>query len=148
MKYTGNMIHTIITLTVLMIIINCASTIEVIDPETAQQIPDGAKRIIVISSTSADSLYQQLYTAAVREGFGIESSNDEKRSFTTQAIDVGWNTNLKMNVSVELNNGRSVAIINGQWVMSEASAGSITKPTLEGAYSAGRITMPTWIDAS
>jgi len=127
-----------------LIIIGCATTIELIDPEAAAQIPDGAKKVLVSSSMSADSLYQSLYATAVREGFGIKSSNNEMRSFSTEAKDVGGDTYLRMNVIVELKDSISLATINGQWQFGEATqamqrvlVGYDTTPTWEDAYWAG-----------
>lgn len=144
MKYTRDMICGILTVASLIIIISCATTIELIDQETAQQIPNGAKRVLLISSTLADSLYQRLYTVAVREGFGIKSSNNEMRSFTTEPKDVGGDTYLRMNVIVEISDGLSVATINGQWqfgvstqAMQRALVGYSTTPTWEDAFWAG-----------
>lgn len=134
MENTKDMICGILAVASLIIIISCATTIEVIDPETARQIPKEAKRVLVISSTSADSLYQRLYTVAVREGFGIESSSNEMRSFTTYPKYVGWDTYLRMNVIVEMNNGLSVATINGQWQS-------------RGQWQPHDLIMPTWVDA-
>lgn len=126
------------------LLIGCATTINLIDEEIAQQIPKEARKVLLSHHIPADSLYRMLFATAIHEGYAIKSSNNKMRTFTTEPKDVGGDTFLRMTAIVETKEDSALATITGQWqfgsttqAMQRALVGYSTDPTWEDAYWAG-----------
>ena len=137
----GEKMKRILLLIVIMFLfISCVTTNTLISPEISQQIPKKATKIILNSNAPADSLFKEIYKTLVIEGYGINNSNNEMLSISTNEKDVGGDTFLRINAFVESIGSTSKATFTGQW-----KYGSATQSFQQALV--GYSTNPSWQSA-
>lgn len=78
-------------------------------------IPNGAKEIIIERSGTAEELYNDLFTALLSRGHRIDKDDKERGYITTEGHDVGQSTTQRMTIVITDNETSAKAIMTTEW---------------------------------
>jgi hypothetical protein len=120
--------YTLLTLAFLFLA-GCVSTSSTVSDEVASEIPDGATAVVVTSTSSPGTLYEKLYQNLTTQGYPIQDSNNEMRTVTTGFKEVGQETTLSVNATVQQYENGARAVLRGQWGVTGSMAAGLSSAT-------------------
>ena len=110
-----------------MLLAGCASAREMLPPDVASSIPEGACKVVLESDLDQHSLYRQVARSLQESGFVLEASDPVALMLQTDWTDtyaqeasrtgqIALTSNIiRIMVVVDTTDGRSLAIWSGQW---------------------------------
>ncbi|HKJ34842.1 MAG TPA: hypothetical protein VKA34_23665 [Balneolales bacterium] len=94
---------------------SCSSTSDIITKNTQSSILDGAKKVIVNSKLSADSLYQQTFNVLSNQGYTILKSAYKMHQVSAKGSLNPYGTYLIINILITKEQNGSKALLTGKW---------------------------------
>lgn len=105
----------IITLFSIFVISACASSSNTTTKNPAPPIPDGASKVVVTSSMSADSLYKESFEALADEGFIVLNSSPDQHRVTAKYAMAADGYIVSVYIRVTSGSAGSIAELSGVW---------------------------------
>jgi len=118
-----------VLLIAILLLTGCVSTSSTVSDKVAEDIPEGATSVVVTSTSSPGTLYESLYQTLTTNGYPIQDSNNEMRTVTTGFKEVGQETTLSINATVQEHESGARAVLRGQWGVTGSMAAGLSAAT-------------------